>query len=76
MTGSDRQVVLDKTWRDDIAALIKRIRKASGRLQPGEDSTRVRSSRERSTVLTKLQEAAMWIDADLKDIDENTPGSV
>lgn len=35
----------------------------------------VRSSRERSMAITKIQEAIMWLGMDLKAINEEVPGS-
>jgi hypothetical protein len=51
-----------KQFRKDLDAVLQRIKGPT------------RRSRERSIVITKLQEAIMWLGMDLKALDEERPG--
>lgn len=61
MTETEYFVTETKQYRVDLDTVLQRI-KASGR-----------KSRERSLVVTKLQEAIMWLGMDLKDMHEPNP---
>lgn len=50
-----------KQFRVDLDAVLQRVKVSS------------RKSRERSLVVTKLQEAIMWLGMDLKDMNEPNP---
>lgn len=52
-----------KQLRADIKELVTRLQKAA------------RKSRSRSTAVTKLEEAGMWLGKDLQEINEESPGS-
>ena len=56
----DFQVVLVKELRRDLDAVLRRVKAESG-------------SRERSLVITKLQEAIMWLGMDLERLGEANP---
>ena len=57
------EIVTDKELRRDIDAIIQRVKACP-------------STRERSIVVTKLQEGVMWLGMDLKRINEGNPGAV
>lgn len=57
---TDEEIIVDKQLRVDGDALIQRVKE----LPP---------SRERSLVITKLQEAVMWLGMDLKRIGTDNP---
>lgn len=75
--NNDTHIILDKELRRDIDAIIQRLREGS---LPGSDKGDgvfpIRSSRERSLALTKLQEGVMWLGMDLKAINDVNPGAV
>lgn len=58
---TEGSVIETKQFRVDLDAVLQRIKTAS------------RKSRERSLVVTKLQEAIMWLGMDLKDMHEPNP---
>lgn len=64
-----------KTWRRDLDAILQNIRQSSDRDYTGlrQPDHPVRSSRERSIAITKLQEAIMWLGMDLKAMNEADP---
>lgn len=70
---SDRQTILNKTWRRDIDELIQRIRAASDHAKPGDDTTRNRRSEWRDEARQHLQYAVMCLGMDLKAINEENP---
>lgn len=61
---NESHIILDKELRRDIDAIIQRLKTAN-----------VRRSPERIIVITKLQEAVMWLGMDLKAINEESPGA-
>lgn len=65
-----------KQLRRDIDGVIQSLKRDADPKFTGERAPDhpVRSSRERSIALTKLQEAAMWLGMDLKAINEECPG--
>lgn len=73
------QVAQTKQHRQNLDEVLQRIKRDSekgftGIREPGHC---VRSSRERSLVVTKLQEAIMWLGMDLKAMsEEGTTGCV
>lgn len=68
-------IILNKELRRDIDAIIQRIKQSSENNYTGERAPDhpIRRSRERSLVITKLQEAVMWLGMDLKSIGEEMP---
>lgn len=62
-----------KQWRKDLDECLQRIKKGSDNGYTGERAPdhSVRSSRERSLAITKVEEAIMWLGMDLKA--QNTP---
>jgi hypothetical protein len=61
-------VAQTKQLRKDLDDVLQSLKKASSPCcAPGEF---VRSSRERSIAITKIQEGVMWLGMDLKDIGE------
>jgi len=72
--NQDKHIILDKELRRDLDAIIQRLRTGCGEgIQP--DGAVTRRSRERSIVITKLQEAVMWLGMDLKAINDESGGS-
>ena len=62
-------VAQTKQWRKDLDEVLQKIREGCTR---GPDVMEaVRSSRERSVAITKLQEAIMWLGMDLKAMRED-----
>lgn len=61
-----------KQLRKELDDVLQNLRRDSDKLFTGVRSPDhvVRSSRERSIAITKLQEAIMWLGMDLKDIGE------
>ena len=57
-----------KQLRKDLDDVLQSLKKASAPCCP--PGQFVRSSRERSIAITKLQEVIMWLGMDLKDIGE------
>ena len=57
-----------KQWRKDIDECLQRLKKGSDKGYTGERDPDhpVRSSRERSLAITKIEEAIMWLGMDLK----------
>ena len=64
--------VQTKQLRKELDAVLQNLRRDSDKNFTGERAPDhpVRSSRERSLALTKIQEAIMWLGMDLKDIGE------
>jgi hypothetical protein len=63
-----------KQWRKDLDSILQSIKDNSDRnrgMSPDGDT--IRSSKERSLAITKLQEAIMWLGMDLKDMHEPNP---
>lgn len=54
-------IIQNKKWRKELDAFIQEIKNSS------------RKTRERSIVVTKLQEAVMWLGMDLKDLGTENP---
>lgn len=86
--NNDTHIILDKELRRDIDAIIQRLKNPphtdsgyaniSAPSEPRDPNSKIpdgfRRSRERSIVVTKLQEAVMWLGMDLKAInEENQP---
>lgn len=67
------EVAQTKQWRKDLDAVLQSIKCGSDRNYVGdrEPDAVVRSSRERSLSITKIEEAIMWLGMDLKA--QNTP---
>jgi hypothetical protein len=63
-------VAQTKTWRRDLDAILQQIKAASVQNPPPDYPAFNRSSRERSTAITKVQEAIMWLGMDLKAMSE------
>lgn len=63
-------IVATKQHRKDLDEVLQRLRRDSDKQFTGERAPdhAIRSSRERSLAITKLQEAIMWLGMDLKDI--------
>ncbi len=66
-----------KQLRKDLDATLQNLRRDSDKNFTGDRAPdhHVRSSRERSIAVTKLQEAIMWLGMDLKAINEESHGS-
>jgi hypothetical protein len=66
-----------KQHRKDLDAVLQNLRRDSDKSFTGERAPdhHVRSSRERSIAITKLQEAIMWLGMDLKAINDESPGA-
>lgn len=61
VVAKEEAIVETKQFRVDLDAILQRIKGAE------------RKSRERSLVVTKVQEAIMWLGMDLKDMNEPNP---
>jgi hypothetical protein len=71
-------VVADtKQFRKDLDGVLDRLKRRSGQRQGRpEDEPKVRSSRERSLAITKVEEALMWLGKDLQaQNEEGAPGT-
>lgn len=68
---TETHIILDKELRRDLDAIIQRLKAASQK----RESELYRSSRERGIVITKLQEAVMWLGMDLKAINDEFGGA-
>jgi len=57
-----------KQWRKDLDECLQRLKRGSDKGYTGERAPDypVRSSRERSLAMTKIEEAIMWLGMDLK----------
>lgn len=71
----EEHIILDKELRRDIDGIIQTLKKScekdfTGLRNPDHP---IRSSRERSLAITKLQEAVMWLGMDLKSIGTDNP---
>lgn len=66
-----------KCLRRDLDIILQQLRACSDKNYIGMRSPdcKIRSSRERSLAVTKIQEAIMWLGMDLKAINEEAPGS-
>ena len=76
----DAHIILDKELRRDIDGIIQKLKngmesKDAGGLMGVPFETSARKSRERSLVITKLQEAVMWLGMDLKAINDESGGA-
>lgn len=60
----EEEVIETKQLRKDIDDIIQRVKSMSGKTV---------QSRERSLVITKLQEGVMWLGMDLKRLGETNP---
>ena len=67
------EVAQTKQHRKDLDEVLQRMKRDSDKAYTGERAPDhvVRSSRERSLAITKLEEAIMWLGMDLKA--QNTP---
>ena len=65
-----------KQSRKDLDECLQRLKQGSDKGYTGERAPDhpVRSSRERSLAITKIEEAIMWLGMDLKAISEANPG--
>lgn len=59
----EQEIITVKELRRDTDAIIQRVKALAG-------------TRERSLVITKLQEGVMWLGMDLKRINDATPGAI
>lgn len=68
-------VAATKSHRQSLDKVLQELRKDSDRDFTGERAPDhpVRSSRERSLAITKIQEAIMWLGMDLKGLAEPNP---
>lgn len=73
--NTDAHIILDKELRRDIDAIIQRLKLHSEAWMPSTPPEQARKSRERSIVVTKLQEAVMWLGMDLKAINDESGGA-
>ncbi len=75
--NQDQHIILDKELRRDIDAIIQRLKDGIKPVPTGVLGSQPegRSSRERSIVVTKLQEAVMWLGMDLKSINDESGGA-
>ncbi len=66
-----------KQLRQELDASLQNLRRDADRGFTGfrAPDHPVRSSRERSMAITKIQEAIMWLGMDLKAINEENPGA-
>jgi hypothetical protein len=66
-------VIQTKQWRKDLDECLQRLKQSSDIGYTGcrAPDHPVRSSRERSLAITKIEEAIMWLGMDLKS--QNTP---
>ncbi len=66
-----------KQARRDLDEVLQHLKRDSDKAYTGlrAPGHSVRSSRERSIAITKLQEAIMWLGMDLKAINEENPGA-
>lgn len=73
----EKHIAATKQHRKDLDEVLQRLKRDSDKGYTGErpPDHPVRSSRERSLAVTKLQEAIMWLGMDLKAIDSEVPGS-
>ena len=64
-----------KQWRKDLDECLQRLKKGSDKGYTGlrEPDHPIRSSRERSLAITKVEEAIMWLGMDLKAQDTPNP---
>lgn len=76
-TYTEAQIRDTKELRKDLDETLQKLKVASdGRVTSGQPvMAGVRSSRERSLAVTKIQEAIMWLGMDLKAINDESPGS-
>lgn len=77
MNQTNHHISKTKEFRQELDTVLQSIRYESDRSYPGERNPHIqlRSSRERSIAITKLQEAIMWLGMDLKAINEEIPGA-
>lgn len=70
-------IVATKQSRKELDDALQNLRKNADRGFTGfrAPDHPVRSSRERSMAITKIQEAIMWLGMDLKAINEEVPGA-
>lgn len=61
-----------KQFRKELDGVLQRLKISNDPLNP---HVYARFSRERSTAITKIQEAIMWLGMDLKAINEESPGT-
>jgi hypothetical protein len=75
--GVPPEVAQTKKLRQDLDAVLQSLKHDSEKDFKGLriPDYPVRSSRERSIAITKIQEAIMWLGMDLKAINEETPGT-
>lgn len=66
-----------KHFRQSLDTVLQQLKCASEKDYTGfrPPDAKLRSSRERSIAVTKIQEAIMWLGMDLKAINESAPGS-
>lgn len=69
------EIAQTKTHRKNLDAILQEIRRDSDKDFTGERSPDhvVRSSRERSQAITKIQEGIMWLGMDLKALGAPNP---
>lgn len=72
-TEVPRHVAATKQFRKDLDDVLQRLKRSSIKEYTGirEPNEEIRTSRERSLAITKVEEAIMWLGMDLKA--QNTP---
>jgi hypothetical protein len=70
------EIAQTKQLRKELDQVLQNLRRDSDKNYTGERMPfhPLRSSRERSLAMTKIQEAIMWLGMDLKAINEEMPG--
>lgn len=71
----DASIAATKQLRQDLDVTLQTLKEHMGIRLNESGEVSVRSSRERSLAMTKLQEAIMWLGMDLKAINEESPGA-
>lgn len=71
----EHHVRTTKKLRQDLDGVLQNLRESMGQRLHPDGQIPTRSNRERSIVVTKIQEAIMWLGMDLKAINEENPGS-
>lgn len=74
-TGENPAIAQTKQLRKELDTVLQNLRRDSDKNYTGERAPDhpVRSSRERSIAITKIQEAIMWLGMDLKDLGTPNP---
>ncbi len=75
LNGVPYHVAETKQWRKDLDVVLQNVKRGADKNYRGErpPDHPVRTSRERATCITKIQEAIMWLGLDLKEQNEANP---